>query len=96
MRQSLAYFADEPPVIVDWAPWHHTAGGNHDVGLVIYNGGTFYIDDGKPLPGAIEITVRNLRDIAPTWYFTVPKGYEALLPLSARRRRSCAATSSRA
>ncbi len=80
LRQSLAYFADDPPVIVDWAPWHHTAGGNHDVGLVIYNGGTFYIDEGKPLPGAIEETVRNLREIAPTWYFTVPKGYEALLP----------------
>jgi feruloyl-CoA synthase len=80
LRQALAYFAEEPPVIVDWAPWHHTAGGNHDVGLVLYNGGTFYIDDGKPLPGAIEETVRNLREIAPTWYFTVPKGYEALLP----------------
>ena len=80
LKQGLAYFADEPPVIVDWAPWHHTAGGNHDVGLVLYNGGTFYIDDGKPMPGAIEETVRNLREIAPTWYFTVPKGYEALLP----------------
>ncbi len=80
LRQALAYFADEPPVIVDWAPWHHTAGGNHDVGLVLYNGGTFYIDEGKPLPGAIEKTVANLRDIAPTWYFNVPKGYEALLP----------------
>ncbi len=80
IRQSLSYFADEPPVIVDWAPWHHTAGGNHDVGLVLYNGGTFYIDEGKPLPGAIEETVKNLREVAPTWYFTVPKGYEALLP----------------
>ncbi len=80
LRQALAYFADEPPVIVDWAPWHHTAGGNHDVGLVLYNGGTFYIDEGKPLPGAIEETVKNLREVAPTWYFTVPKGYEALLP----------------
>ena len=77
---ALAYFQDDPPVIVDWAPWHHTAGGNHDVGLVLHNGGTFYIDDGKPLPGAIEATVRNLREVAPTWYFTVPKGYEALLP----------------
>jgi feruloyl-CoA synthase len=80
IRHALAFFQDEPPVIVDWAPWHHTAGGNHDVGLVLYNGGTFYIDQGKPLPGAIEATVRNLRDVAPTWYFTVPKGYEALLP----------------
>ena len=77
---ALQFFADEPPVIVDWAPWHHTAGGNHDVGLVLHNGGTMYIDGGKPLPGAIEETVRNLREIAPTWYFTVPKGYEALLP----------------
>ena len=77
---ALQFFADEPPVIVDWAPWHHTAGGNHDVGLVLHNGGTIYIDGGKPLPGAIEETVRNLREIAPTWYFTVPKGYEALLP----------------
>src|SRR5581483_10002384 len=80
LRQTLAYFAEEPPVIVDWAPWHHTAGGNHDVGLVLYNGGTLYIDEGKPLPGLIEETVRNLCEIAPTWYFTVPKGYEALLP----------------
>ena len=78
--QMLPYFADEPPVIVDWPPWHHTAGGNHDFGLVLTNGGSFYIDEGKPLPGAIEETVRNLRDIAPTWYFNVPKGYEALLP----------------
>ncbi|MEZ5890545.1 MAG: feruloyl-CoA synthase [Xanthobacteraceae bacterium] len=79
-RAALAYFIDEPPIVVDWAPWHHTAGGNHDVGLVLYNGGTLYIDEGKPLPGAIETTVRNLREIAPTWYFTVPRGFEALLP----------------
>jgi feruloyl-CoA synthase len=80
LRTALSYFSDEPPVIVDWAPWHHTAGGNHDVGLVIYNGGTFYIDDGKPAPGAIEETVRNLREVAPNWYFSVPRGFEALLP----------------
>jgi len=76
----FAFFAEEPPVIVDWAPWHHTAAGNHDFGLVIYNGGSYYIDEGKPMPGAIEATVRNLREIAPTWYFNVPRGYEALLP----------------
>ena len=74
------FFREEPPVLVDWAPWHHTAAGNHDFGLVIYNGGSYYIDEGKPMPGAIEATVRNLREIAPTWYFNVPKGYEALLP----------------
>jgi len=77
---ALAYFRDEPPVVLDWAPWHHTAGGNHDTYLVLYNGGTFYVDDGKPVPGAIEATVRNLRDVSPTWYFNVPKGFEALLP----------------
>ena len=74
------FFRDEPPVIVDWAPWHHTAAGNHDFGLVLYNGGSYYIDEGKPMPGAIEATVRNLREVAPTWYFNVPRGYEALLP----------------
>jgi feruloyl-CoA synthase len=76
----LPFFGHEPPVLVDWAPWHHTAAGNHDLGLVLYNGGSYYIDEGKPMPGAIEATVRNLRDIAPTWYFNVPKGFEALLP----------------
>jgi feruloyl-CoA synthase len=73
-------FQDAPPVIVDWAPWHHTAGGNHNIGIALFNGGSFYVDDGKPMPGAIEATVRNLREIAPTWYFNVPKGFEALLP----------------
>ncbi len=80
IRSAMAYFADEPPVLVDWAPWHHTAGGNHNFGLALYNGGSFYIDEGKPMPGAIAATARNLREISPTWYFNVPKGYEALLP----------------
>jgi feruloyl-CoA synthase len=76
----LRFFRDEPPVIVDWSPWHHTAGGNHNVGFIIYNGGTLYIDEGKPLPGHVETTVKNLREIACNWYFTVPKGFEALIP----------------
>jgi len=80
VRETLTWVQDEPPVMVDWAPWHHTAGGNKDFGMVLYNGGTLYIDEGKPLPGAIEATVRNLREVAPNWYFTVPKGYEMLLP----------------
>jgi feruloyl-CoA synthase len=80
IASQFAFFRDEPPVIVDWAPWHHTAAGNHDFGLVIHNGGSYYLDEGKPMPGAIEATVRNLREIAPTWYFNVPRGYEALLP----------------
>jgi feruloyl-CoA synthase len=76
----LAYFRDEPPVLLDWSPWHHVASGNHNVGFVIYNGGTYHIDEGKPAPGLIETTVKNLREVATTWYFTVPKGFEALLP----------------
>jgi feruloyl-CoA synthase len=76
----LAFFADEPPVIMDWSPWHHTAGGNHNFGFVLYNGGTLYIDEGKPVPDLIETTVKNLREIPTNWYFTVPKGYEMLLP----------------
>ena len=80
IRSTLAFIADEPPVLVDWPPWNHTFGGNHDFGMVLYNGGSFYIDEGKPLPGAIEATVRNLREIAPTIHLNVPKGFEMLLP----------------
>ena len=80
IRAGLAFLADEPPVIVDWLPWNHTFGSNHNFGLVLDNGGSLYIDEGKPLPGMIEATVRNLRDVAPTIYFNVPKGFEMLLP----------------
>ncbi|WP_338695102.1 feruloyl-CoA synthase [Bradyrhizobium sp. 26S5] len=80
LRETLAFLKDEPPVIVDWLPWNHTFGGNHNVGLTLYNGGSMYLDEGKPMPGGIEETVRNLREIAPTVYFNVPKGYESLLP----------------
>jgi len=78
--QALPFLGEVPPVLVDWLPWHHTAGGNHNIGIVVYNGGTLYIDEGRPLPGLIETTVRNLREIGPTIYFNVPRGYEALLP----------------
>jgi feruloyl-CoA synthase len=79
---SAAYpsLADRPPVLVDWLPWHHTFGANHNLGIVLSHGGTLYIDDGKPLPGAFDETVRNLREIAPTVYYNVPKGFEMLLP----------------
>ena len=81
MRGGLAFLDDgEPPVLVDWLPWNHTYGSNHDFNLVLDCGGSLYIDEGKPMPGAIEGTVRNLRDIAPTIYFNVPKGFEMLLP----------------
>jgi feruloyl-CoA synthase len=78
LRQTLAFLADEPPVLVDWLPWNHTFGGNHNVGITLYNGGTLYLDDGKPTPAGIGETLRNLREIAPTVYFNVPKGFEEI------------------
>lgn len=80
LAETLAFLKDDPPVIVDWLPWNHTFGGNHNIGLTLFNGGSMYLDQGKPMPGGIEETVRNLREISPTVYFNVPKGYEALLP----------------
>src|SRR5215210_6161595 len=80
IRETMAFLKDEPPVIVDWLPWNHTFGGNHNVGLTLYNGGSMYLDAGKPMPGGIEETMRNLAEISPTVYFNVPKGYESLLP----------------
>src|SRR3954468_3911222 len=80
LRETLAFLMDEPPVIVDWLPWNHTFGGNHNIGLTLFNGGSMYLDEGKPMPSGITQTIRNLREISPTVYFNVPKGYESLLP----------------
>ena len=79
ITQAFPFMASTPPVFVDWLPWNHTFGGNHNIGLVLYNGGTFYIDDGKPTSKGIEVTVQNLREISPTAYFNVPKGFEMLV-----------------
>ncbi len=79
LRQSVPFLAEEPPVLVDWLPWHHTAGGNHDFFMALFNGGTLYIDEGKPTPALIGETLRNLREVAPTWFFNVPVGYEAMV-----------------
>lgn len=76
--ECLPFLAEEPPVLVDWLPWNHTFGGNHNFGLTLYNGGTLYIDDGKPIPQLIGETLRNLREIAPTVYFNVPRGFEEI------------------
>ena len=76
MLQTWPFLGEEPPVLIDWLPWNHTFGGNHNVGLVLYNGGTMYSDDGKPTPQGIAATIANLREIAPTIYFNVPKGWE--------------------
>ena len=79
-RQVAPVLAEEPPVMVDWAPWNHTAGGNSNFNIILYNGGTLYIDPGKPTPGLFGSSVRLLRRISPTIYFNVPRGYELLIP----------------
>lgn len=78
MAQSMPVLAAESLVLVDWLPWNHTFGGNHNFGMVVYHGGTLYIDDGKPTPALMAETLRNLREIAPTVYFNVPTGFEAI------------------
>ena len=78
MAQSMPILAEEPLVLVDWLPWNHTFGGNHNFGMVVFHGGTMHIDDGKPTPALMHETLRNLREIAPTVYFNVPTGFEAI------------------
>jgi feruloyl-CoA synthase len=80
ITQVFPFLSAAPPVFIDWLPWNHTFGGNHNFGLALYNGGTLYIDDGKPTPQGIEATIENLREISPTAYFNVPKGFEMLIP----------------
>ena len=78
IHQSKPSVFDIPPVLVDWPPWNHTFGGNHDFFLVLFHGGTMYINDGKPTPALIGETIRNLTEIAPTVYYDVPIGFEML------------------
>ncbi|WP_439590110.1 feruloyl-CoA synthase [Hydrogenophaga sp.] len=80
MVQAIPAIAAQPLVILSWLPWHHTSGGNQMLGLTLRCAGSFYIDDGKPAPGEVEKTVRNLREIAPTVYFSVPRGFAMLIP----------------
>ncbi|SOD80590.1 feruloyl-CoA synthase [Spirosoma fluviale] len=89
ITQVFPFMTTEPPVLIDWLPWNHTFGGNHNVGLALYNGGTLYIDDGKPTPPGIETTVQNLREISPTVYFNVPKGFEMLISYFERDPELC-------
>lgn len=75
----FAFLRDTPPILLDWAPWNHTASGNKMFNMVLYNGGTYYIDAGKPSQAGMAETIRNLHDISPTWYFNVPVGLELLV-----------------
>ena len=81
LAQVWPFLEDRPPVIVDWLPWNHTFGGNFCFNIVLRNGGTLYVDGGKPMPGLIESTARNLKEVSPTIYFNVPRGFDLLMPL---------------
>jgi len=80
LLQAWPFVQEKPPVLVDWLPWNHTFGGNHNFNMVLRHGGTLYVDGGKPAPGLVDTTIRNLKEVAPTMYFNVPRGYDLLLP----------------
>ena len=80
LRSVFLFLQDAPPVLCDWLPWNHTAGSNHNFGIVLYNGGSLYIDEGKPTAAHFGATVRNLREVPCTAHFTVPRFYEMLMP----------------
>lgn len=82
--QAWPFLADEPPVMVDWLPWNHTYGGNYIFNMVLANGGSLYVDDGKPMPGLVEKTVENLTQVSPNIYCNVPRGFDMLVPLLER------------
>lgn len=79
IRQTWTFLREEKPVIVSWLPWSHTFGTNHNLNMALCNGGSFYIDEGRPVPGLMERSVRNLREVQPNLYFNVPKGFDALI-----------------
>ena len=85
-EQIWPFIVERPPVLVDWLPWSHVFGGNHNIGQVLRSGGTLYIDDGKPTPADFERSLRNLREVSSTMYLNVPKGFELLLPALAKDR----------
>ena len=80
IAQVMRFLTVDKPVLLDWLPWSHTFGGNHNTNMVLAHGGTMYIDEGRPVPGALDKTVANLREVQPTVYFNVPRGYDMLLP----------------
>ncbi|MYM26251.1 AMP-binding protein [Duganella sp. FT135W] len=81
IAQVWPFIEEKPPVLLDWLPWSHTFGANHNFNMILRNGGTLYIDDGRPVPGMIEKSVRNLMSVKPTLYMNVPKGFDAMLPM---------------
>ena len=88
-RQVAPCLEEEPPVMVDWAPWNHTAGSNSNFSIILHNGGTLYVDPGKPTPASFGASLELLRRVSPTIYFNVPRGYELLIPHLKADRRFC-------
>jgi feruloyl-CoA synthase len=86
VRTCWPFIAEEPPVILEWLPWNHTFAGSKDMGLILYNGGSLYLDDGRPVPGQFEETIRNLREVKPTIYLNVPVAFDMLVPYLRRDR----------
>jgi len=80
MRQAWPFLTEQRPVIVDWLPWSHTFGGNHNLNMIMTAGGTLYVDGGRPVPALFGQSITNLRDVPPTIYFNVPAGYAQLVP----------------
>ncbi|NMG42446.1 AMP-binding protein [Aromatoleum toluvorans] len=80
------FLKEEPPVLVDWLPWSHTFGSNHNLNMVLRWGGSLYIDDGKPVPALLGKTLRNIKEVSPTIYFSVPRAYDMLVPELRRDR----------
>ncbi|SHH48532.1 feruloyl-CoA synthase [Chryseolinea serpens] len=80
ITQTFPFLEEEGLEFIDWLPWNHTFGGNHNFGMTLYNGGSLYIDDGNPTPQGIATSVANLKERRPTIYFNVPKGFEDLIP----------------
>jgi len=86
VRTMLPFVAEDPPILCDWLPWNHTFAGNHDFGLVLYNGGSYYIDEGRPVASAIEATIRNLDEVQPNIFLNVPRGFEMVVPYLRQRK----------
>ena len=80
MAQAWPMLVRYPLNLLDWLPWSHTFGGNHNFNMVLAHGGTLTVDEGRPAPGLIEKTVANLREVRPNFYFNVPRGFDMLLP----------------
>jgi len=81
IAQAWRFLEKEKPVLVDWLPWSHTFGANHNLHMVLRNGGMLAIDEGRPAPGLIEKTLANLAEVQPTIWFNVPRGFDVALPL---------------